>query len=209
MDRKSAICLVAGSLSVALAPASADAGCSSRPGTPDNVSIQATSTTSVRFKWRITTRRDEVERFYDIQLWEEVPPKTSSEGPTKITIHNLSGVRGQGPYFLTTGGMDHYDFTGLKPGTRYCAWIMARTERGKEGCTSEIWSYPPCTTTEAELKPVKALGKLRSATITVRWLKGDVFLIKGINFTPNAPVTIDVSGGPTTLKSITVDSHNT
>src|SRR5215468_7976599 len=118
MHRKFArIGLVAAILLIVFTSPSA-ASCSDRPGTPDNVSIQATSKTSVRFNWRITTRRDEVERFYDIQLWEEVPPTPPSNAPKKVLVSNLSGVRGQGPYFLTTGGMDHYDFTGLKPDTR-------------------------------------------------------------------------------------------
>jgi hypothetical protein len=181
----------AGVLSMA-ASISAHAACGDRPGTPDNVSVQALSTTSIRFNWRITTRKDEVERYYDLQVFEEIPPQPPSNVPKKTMIRNLSGVRGQGPNYLTTGGMDHFDFTGLKPGTKYCVWIMGRTEGGTQGCTSLIWSNQPCTTTQGEQKPAKILGKV--AQISVRWQSWNLFHMTGSGFLANRNVIIRVSG---------------
>ena len=45
---------------VAMGAAPAAASCSDQPGTPDRVNAEVTSATSIRFKFRITTRDNEV-----------------------------------------------------------------------------------------------------------------------------------------------------
>jgi len=123
--------------SAGTAPASA--ACSDRPGTPNNLSAEVTSATSIRFKFRITTRDNEISRFYDA---------TVTEKPSNKIVRSFTGVRAHGPYFLGYGGIDHFNINDLKPGGQYCFQIRARTERGTKGCVSEKWSGPVCATIE-------------------------------------------------------------
>lgn len=76
-------------------------------------------------------------------------------------------------------------------------------------CVKFVWQdcgTPRKPTPHTELPGTK-VGPLLGPSITVTWV-GRVVLVRGIRFSPNAPVTIDVSGRPTTPnpRSITVDA---
>ena len=136
--------IAAGSLAcaflyLAAGAAPAYAACSDRPGTPNNLSAEVTSATSIRFKFRITTRDNEISRFYDAYVVQR---------PGNKTVWSQTGVRAHGPYFLGYGGIDHFNVSDLKPGGTYCFQIRARTERGTQGCVSAKWSGAVCATIE-------------------------------------------------------------
>ncbi len=123
-----------------LAAGPAIASCSDRPGTPDNVSAQVTSATSIRFKFRITTRDNEVNKYYDYFVVEK---------PGNKQVRNQAGVPAHGPYFLGYHAYTYFDVSDLKPGSEYCFQVRARTERGTQGCVSAKWSGAACAKIEA------------------------------------------------------------
>lgn len=117
----------------------AAASCSDRPGTPDNLSAEVTSATSIRFKFRITTRDNEVNKYYDYFVVEK---------PGNKQVRSQTGVPAHGPYFLGYGGITYFNVSDLKPGGEYCFQVKARTERGTQGCVSAKWSGPVCARIE-------------------------------------------------------------
>jgi hypothetical protein len=154
----------------------------------------------IEVSWTNTARNDETV-FWDVEHTVGV-----------VVFPNPAGIgrgdRGTGLRVSNTYTVD----APKNADVQHCFKVKARTGRGTSGCISEQWSNVACATVPAAAaaptpdKPVKKLGKL--ALISVRSLPGDVFRVTGSNFTPNAPVTIDVSGDATTLKSLTVDRNN-
>ena len=196
----SRICLVAATVAAVLGPSPAGAACSDRPGTPVDVRARLTGTLppTIEVSWTNTARNDETV-FWDVEHTVGV-----------VVFPNPAGIgRGDRGKGLRVSNTYTVDAPKDKP-VEHCFKVKARTERGTNGCTSEVWSNRGCATVpvaaQAPDKPTKRLGK--RALISVRSLPGDVFRVMGSNFTSNAPVTIDVSGDATTLKSITVDRNN-
>jgi hypothetical protein len=125
------ICLLA---AAGTAPAAA-AICDNRPGTPNQTSGEETSATSIRFKFRITTRDNEINKFYDYYVTQK---------PGNKQVVSQTGVRSHGPYYLGFGSIDYVNVNDLKPGGEYCFYIRARSERGTKGCVSAQWAAPAC-----------------------------------------------------------------
>lgn len=123
----------------ALFGAGTAAACTDRPGTPNNLSAEVTSATSIRFKFRITTRDNEVRKYYDYYVVER---------PGGRRVVDFGGVAAHGPYFLGFGSTTWFDVNDLKPGGTYCFYVRARTEPGSKGCVSEKWSAPVCARIE-------------------------------------------------------------
>jgi hypothetical protein len=188
-------------LAGAFLAASPAGACTDRPGTPDRVSVEPLSPTSLRLKFRITTR-DKENRFYDVEVEEVTPPPPGTQLEIRKKVRAFPGVRAHGPYYLGFGAMDHFDFTGLAPGKKHCARLRARTEAGTKGCVSDVWSGAPCKELPPEPgQPVPGLGKV--PTLAVVREGGTVFRITGHNFRPNAAVVIQVSGPATSPVSVT------
>jgi hypothetical protein len=140
MRKRSAVTL-AGSTALALmvlAPP-AMAACGDRPGTPNNLSAEVTSATSIRFKFQIRTRDNEVRKYYDYFVVEK---------PSNRQVVNRGGVSAHGPYYLGFGATTWFNVSDLKPGGEYCFQVRARTEPGTKGCVSEKWSGPACAKIE-------------------------------------------------------------
>ncbi len=125
------ICLLA---AAGAAPAAA-AICDNRPGTPNQTSGEETSATSIRFKFRITTRDNEINKYYDYYVTQK---------PGNKQVVSQTGVRSHGPYYLGFGSIDYVNVNDLKPGGEYCFYIRARSERGTKGCVSAQWAAPAC-----------------------------------------------------------------
>ena len=126
-------------LAVASAAPAVAAICDNRPGTPNQTSAEVTSATSIRFKFRITTRDNEINKYYDYYV-------TQKPGNGRVIAR--TGVRSHGPNHLGFGSIDHVDVSDLKPGGEYCFYIRARTERGTKGCVSAVWAAPACAKIE-------------------------------------------------------------
>ena len=111
--------------------AAALAGCGDRPGTPTDVNADALSQSSIKFKWRDTTRPGEIPLgpFYDIEV---------TDGNGKVLKQSSTG---EGYLF---GGKVYKK---LSFNTEYCFRVRARTEAGTQGCVSQIWSARVCATT--------------------------------------------------------------
>jgi hypothetical protein len=187
-------------VSLAAPPAGA---CTDRPGTPVHIGAEPLSPTAIRFKFRITTRNTELNRFYDLQVEEVTPPEPGQQLPTRVKVRDLPGIRANGPAHLGFGGIDHFDIPGLKPGKEHCVRVRARTEAGTQGCVSALWSGQACTKTLPELeprRPPRRLGKV--ATLVVVREGGTVFRITGHNFRPDAAVVIQVSGPATSPSEV-------
>jgi hypothetical protein len=123
------VLLVALALSTAVA-----AACGDRPGTPDNVRAEATSASSITFRFRNTTRW--VNRMcFDI----EVRDGRGNPVGRDITGGDCAGAGYHQPRY--------HVFTGLRADTEFCFRIRARTEPGTQGCVSAIWSARVCART--------------------------------------------------------------
>ena len=122
-----------------LSAAGTAAACTDRPGTPNNVSAEVTSGTSIRFEFRITTRDNEVNKYCDYYV---------TEPERRRRVVSFAGVSAHGPYFLGYGSTTWFDVNDLKPGGYYCFYVRARTERGTKGCVSERWAAPACARIE-------------------------------------------------------------
>jgi hypothetical protein len=119
--------------------APAAAACFDRPGTPNQTSAEVTSATSIRFKFRITTRDNEINKYYDYYVTQK---------PGNKQVVSQTGVRSHGPNHLGFGSIDHVNVNDLKPGGEYCFYIRARSERGTKGCVSAKWAAPACAKIE-------------------------------------------------------------
>jgi hypothetical protein len=109
-------------LMMALAVTDADAGCSSRPGTPNEERAVAISDTEISYSWRVT---DSGTIYYDMYI---LGPNSEDVGKNRT---------GDGPYRSRAGRRDGTTFKDLKPNTGYCVAIRARTEAGTQGCISK------------------------------------------------------------------------
>jgi hypothetical protein len=203
MNAKSVSAIFAAALAGIPLAAPRAVACTDRPGTPVHISAEALSSTAIRFKFRITTRDSELNRFYDLQVDEVTPPEPGQQLPTRVKVRDLPGIRANGPEHLGFGGIDHFDIAGLKPGKEHCVRVRARTEAGTQGCVSALWSGQACTKTPPEpepRRPPRRLGKV--ATLAVAREGGTVFRITGHNFQPDAAVVIEVSGPATSPQSV-------
>lgn len=126
--------------------------CDNRPGTPVTLNAEVTSATSIRFKFRPTTRADEVNKFYDYTVHEVFP------GGRQVNVRNQGGVPPHSPHHTS---ISYFDINDLKPGSKYCFIVKARSERGTKGCVSLKWSAPICAQIEG--------GKSASPTARGPW----------------------------------------
>lgn len=133
---KRGVCLLIGiAFTVATALSSnADASCSRRPGTPNEERAVAISDTEISYSWRVT---DDGDMYYDMYV---LGPRNENVGKNRT---------GDGPYPSRFGRRAGTTFSGLRPNTRYCFAIRARTEGGTEGCVSKNQSSLQCTVTMA------------------------------------------------------------
>jgi len=118
----------------ALAASPAESACGSRPGTPNNVSVQphAAKPTSLRVHW-INTASERV--WWDIDVTDPsgrvFPQKAGAGGPAG-----------------TKKGSSHVWYYNVnKPNTTRCFRVRARTGPFDTGCVSQAWSARVCATT--------------------------------------------------------------
>jgi hypothetical protein len=126
---------------------SSHAGCSNRPGTPNEERAVAISDTQINYSWRVTTNGT---IFYDMYV---TGPNNTDVGKNRT---------GYGAYNKKFGERADTNFTGLKPNTRYCFSIRSRTEGGTQGCVSQSQSSWQCATTMASApRPASSPAPLR------------------------------------------------
>ena len=145
MDRKFASVFVAVILPAVLAAASACA--CDEPGTPTNVTAQATWNFSLNapdivVSWTNTANNDETV-WWDIQM---------TDGQGKI-IPQRAGVE---PHITGTGVRLTNAFQTPINATR-CFQLKARTGQGTEGCISKIFSNKACATTGSVIQSGTAM----------------------------------------------------
>jgi hypothetical protein len=155
--------LVACSLLV-LAPA-ANAACSDRPGTPDQLSAYP-STTSISLSWRNRAKEGYAPTSplgyspftYYVTLPVNAAYHEAMRGRIYFDIFVREGSPGGRPVGQDRIGYGPFEsfpdshrlgtpFTGLAPGTTYCFAMRARTEAGTQGCVSRHQSEWVCATT--------------------------------------------------------------
>lgn len=177
---------------LALDVPAAFAGCSDRPGTPNEIRAVALSPTEIEFSWKNTTARasrgtgSTHSMYFDISVrdgrGEQINRDRTGWGP----LHGLQyGMRSS-----TT-------FTGLSPGATLCAKIRARTAGGTQGCVSAIWSATECATTSLQATTAKPVRDTAAAapSISVENTAGAAngFIVRCSNLTPRSAMTIRVA----------------
>ncbi len=190
--------IVCAALPCAISLATSSAYGCDRPGTPNNVTMTATSATSVEVEWRNTTGRgmnppgstssDQTQKMWFDMFFRD--------GSTGVIGKDLGGT---GPYDVNYGSVTKRTFDGLAPSTRYCFALRARTDSGKHGCVSEITSNWGCATTLAvgqkpapsAPKPVAPKGPA-SPHLGIQGQPENTLILTGGGFLSNAPVTIRV-----------------
>lgn len=136
--------------SALLGASAAHAGCSGRPGTPDNVQAVATSPTSITFSWRNTVFKGLNQHGVHAQgdtlqnIWADIYIRTDQNGSIG------KDVTGTGPYTVEYGDISKYVFTGLAWNSKYCIAIRARSAPGGGGCVSEKTSNWACAITRRQ-----------------------------------------------------------
>jgi hypothetical protein len=153
------------------------AACTDRPGTPTNVTAEAVSPTQIKVTWLNTTRAFDITGTqFAHNMWFDISVREIAKDGSAI-VSPLSRT-GWGPVRVTPpmGSPSSTTFDGLRPGTRYCFSMRARTEGGTQGCISKVASNSGCANTPpdsvttppssasappARPGPPKALGKVR------------------------------------------------
>lgn len=119
-------------LSTLAAVGTADAACSDRPGTPNNVKAHVVGPNQITFTWTNTATE---------RVWWDI---NVTDGKGHATAYSQTGVgRGDQGRGLPASHM----LIGLKPGETVCVRIKARTGPRREGCVSQLWSGQVCATT--------------------------------------------------------------
>jgi hypothetical protein len=154
------------------------AACTDRPGTPTNVGATAVSPTEIAVSWSNRTRVfDATATQFAHNMWFDfLVTETPKVGPTIVSPKSRTGW---GPVRVSPpmGSASSTTFDGLRPGTKYCFVMRARTEGGTQGCISQVASNQGCATTPDLLTtprpsapptqsgpsgaPIKVLGKFR------------------------------------------------
>jgi hypothetical protein len=158
------------------------AACTDRPNTPANLSVKRVAANVIELSWQNTTRVTNVfgtpilhNMWFDITVMESSPP----EAGAKRSAFSRTGwgpVRVPGQFEQDSAYISSTKFEGLRPNTKYCFFMRARTERGTQGCISKAATDWACATTPpdsvttppssasappARPGPPKALGKVR------------------------------------------------
>jgi fibronectin type III domain protein len=124
------------------------AACTDRPGTPTNVGATAASPTEITVSWSNRTRVfDATATQFAHNMWFDfLVTETPKVGPTIVSPKSRTGW---GPVRVSPpmGSASSTTFDGLRPGTKYCFVMRARTEGGTQGCISKIASNQGCATT--------------------------------------------------------------
>lgn len=129
-----AAALAASGALLMLFAARADAACSSRPGTPNNVKVEPypSRLTTLRVYW-INTASERV--WWDIEVTDpagRVFPQAAGKG---------------GPAGTKKGSSHVWYYNVNKPNMTRCFRIRARTGPFDTGCVSQVWSARVCATT--------------------------------------------------------------
>jgi hypothetical protein len=182
---------VAAIASAVFGVSAARAGCDDRPGTPDNVSATATSSSSITFSWRNTVFKGLNPHGVHAQgdmphnIWADIYIRTDQNGSIG------KDVTGGGPYSVVYGDISKYNFTGLGANSKYCIAIRARTAGGGGGCVSAVTSSWACAVT---LPPGAAAVRQPPAPVVgtpnINVSGAGTFHINGSGFLPNHPVAI-------------------
>lgn len=110
-----------------LAPFAAQASCSDRPGTPDQVTAEPLSATAVRLHWRNTTSK----AGGSDDMWFDIYVLNDRNQPIGKNITGGAGQRGVGYHQMSS-----VDINGLQPDVEYRFQMRARTGAGTAGCVS-------------------------------------------------------------------------
>jgi hypothetical protein len=130
----------------------ANAGCSDRPGTPDQTKAESLGRGSITFSWRVAQR--EGGRYVDVEV-------TDGSG------HDVGGPAGMDVGGGVTPFHEWASWTMTVPaGTKRCFRVRARTAAGKEGCVSKLWSGQSCVTALTEDPPRPGSGGTSPGTST-------------------------------------------
>jgi len=179
----------------------ADAACHSRPGTPTNVATQTIASNSITFRWRNTTGRTLLEprMFFDMYM---------RDGAGNSIGMDLTGT---GPFDVRYGSTSTKTFNNLRPNTKYCFSLRARTAGGTQGCISALASNVACATTLSPGATPVSTGPVDTGVgspivIQARVAPGNVIVITGRGFRPNAAITIRVTDQ--TLRSLFFQMNN-
>jgi hypothetical protein len=122
-----------------------------------------------------------------------------------ISVRNADGSinpqdkGGVGPFNVNYGSRHYQDYKACVP-CKLCFQIRARTAGGAKGCVSQNFSAQVCATTTRAAAPTppppnapppKPFGA-KTGKIFVSAVRepGNVFVVRGTGFRPNAPVTI-------------------
>jgi len=174
---------------------SAHAGCGDRPGTPNNVTMVATSPHSVEVSWRNTTFKG---------MNRSGSTSSDPTGNMYFDMYFRNGQKqnigkdltGTGPYQVNYGMVSSHVFDNLSPNSAYCFALRARTRGGTQGCISAVTSNWACATTlMANAKPIASPPKpgQQQPVISLQGGANGSDRITGHGFLPNAPVTIRVT----------------
>jgi hypothetical protein len=179
----------------------AEASCDNRPGTPTNVSAPTVGPNSITFSWRNTTGRtlQEPRMFFDMYM---------RDGAGNSTGMDLTGT---GPYNVRYGSTSTKTFNNLRPNTKYCFSLRARTAGGTQGCISAVTSNVACATTPPSGSATVSTGPVDTGVgspivLQARGMPGNVIVITGRGFRPNTAVTIRVTDQ--TLRSLFFQTNN-
>jgi len=187
------------------------AACTDRPATPTNLSVKVAAPKMIELFWQNTTRVTNVfgtpiahSMWFDITVMESSPP----EAGAKRSAFSRTGwgpVRVPGQWEQDSAYISSTKFEGLRPNTKYCFFMRARTEGGTQGCISKAATDWACATTPpdsvttppssasappARPGPAKKLGKVRQFATAKddvdihfgpggRFPKASVFMRKG------------------------------
>ena len=119
---------------LAAALSAAPAGACDRPGTPNQISTAALSTTQIQVRWRNTARNETV--WWDVEMTDQAGK-----------VHPLPPGVGRGDRGY---GLPVTNVYSVPEGATRCFRVRARTAPKTGGCVSRLWSARVC---QAALAP--------------------------------------------------------